>query len=60
MTREEALNKVRQMSLPKETMEILEALAPELAESEDEKIRKELLEEIEFIIPLPRKTERCQ
>ena len=28
MTREEALNKVRQMSLPKETMEILEALAP--------------------------------
>ena len=28
------------MSLPKETMEILEALAPELAESEDERIRK--------------------
>lgn len=39
MTREEALNKVRQMSLPKETMEILEALAPELAESEDERIK---------------------
>ena len=33
------------MSLPKETMEILEALAPELAESEDEKIRKWLIEE---------------
>ena len=40
MTREEALKKVRQMSLPKETMEILEALAPELAESEDERIRR--------------------
>ena len=44
MTREEALNKVRQMSLPKETMEILEALAPELAESDDERIRKNLIE----------------
>lgn len=44
MTREEALNKVRQMSLPKETMEILEALAPELKESEDERIRKNLIE----------------
>lgn len=43
MTREEALNKVRQMSLPKETMEILEALAPELKESEDERIRKALI-----------------
>lgn len=40
MTREEAIEKVRQMSLPKETREILEALAPELAESEDERIRK--------------------
>ena len=40
MTREEALKKVRQMSLPKETMEILEALVPELAESEDERIRR--------------------
>lgn len=44
MTREEALNKVRQMSLPKETMEILEALAPELAENDDERIRKNLIE----------------
>lgn len=35
------------MSLPKETMEILEALAPELAESEDERIRKELKEAFE-------------
>ena len=46
MTREEALKKVRQMSLPKETMEILKALAPELKESEDERIRKELIEKI--------------
>lgn len=43
MTKEEAINKVRQMSLPKETMDILEALAPELKESEDERIRKELI-----------------
>ena len=42
MTREEAINKVRQMSLPKETMEILEALAPELAESEDERMIREI------------------
>jgi len=40
MTREEALKKVRQMSLPKETMEIIEVLAPELAENEDERIRR--------------------
>ena len=38
MTREEAIKKIWQMSLPKETMEILEALVPELAESEDERI----------------------
>ena len=38
MNREEALKKIRQMSLPKETMEILEALAPELSESEGERI----------------------
>ena len=44
MTREEALNKIRQMSLPKETMEILEALAPELRESDDERTRKALIE----------------
>ena len=43
MTREEAIKKVRQMSLPKETMEIFEALAPELRESEDERIRKEII-----------------
>ena len=43
MTREEAINKVRQMSLPKETMDILEALAPELTMSEDERIRKALI-----------------
>ena len=48
MTREEAIEKVRQMSLPKETMEILEALAPELRESEDERIRKELIGMVKF------------
>lgn len=32
------------MSLPKETMEILEALAPELKESEDERIREWLID----------------
>ena len=37
MTREEAIKKVRQMSLPKETMEIIEALVPELAENDDER-----------------------
>ena len=31
------------MSLPKETMEILETLAPELRRSEDERIRKEMI-----------------
>ena len=31
------------MRLPKETMEILEALAPELAESDDERIRRALI-----------------
>ena len=46
MTREEAIKKVRQMSLPKETMEILEALAPELNESED----KRIIEEIKFAV----------
>ena len=34
---------VRQMSLPKEMREILVALAPELAEIEDERIRKEII-----------------
>ena len=43
MERAEAIKKIRQMSLPKETMEILEALAPELKESEDERIRKAIL-----------------
>ena len=62
MTREETKKKIRQMSLPKETMEILEALAPELAESEDERIRKALIDalktsksvgELKFILPEP-------
>ena len=40
MTREEAIKQIRQWSLSKETREILEALAPELRESEDERIRQ--------------------
>ena len=39
MTREEAINKIRQWSLPKETRDILEALAPELRENEDENLK---------------------
>ena len=49
MTREEAIKKVRQMSLPKETMEILEALAPELKESEDERITRAINNMLPFI-----------
>ena len=37
MERAEAIKKIRQMSLSKETIEILEILIPELRESEDEK-----------------------
>ena len=47
MTREEAIEKVRQWSLPKETMEVLKALAPELKESEDERIRKSIIDVIQ-------------
>ncbi len=43
MTREEAINEVRSWSLPKETREILEALIPELRESDDERIRVVIL-----------------
>ena len=38
------------MNLPKETKEILEALAPELAKSKDERIRKELIEFIKWSV----------
>lgn len=48
MTREEAIEKVRHMSLPKETMEILETLATELKESEDERIRKDIVAAVEM------------
>ena len=47
MTREEAIQKIRTMSLPKETMEILEALAPEIAENDDERTRKAIIGLIE-------------
>jgi hypothetical protein len=55
MTREEAIKKIKEEmpTLWKETKEAIQVLIPELAESEDEdeKTRKELLEEIESIIP---------
>ena len=66
MTREDAIKKVSSWNLPKETREILEALAPELCESEDERIRKGLIEalkttktvgELKFILPEPTREE---
>lgn len=48
MTREEALNKVRQMTLSRETMEILQALVPELKDSDDERTRKEIINYLDF------------
>jgi len=47
MTREEALKQIRNWSLPKETREVLETLIPELRESEDERIRKWILEKVQ-------------
>lgn len=51
MTKEEAIRRIKSWNLDSDDMEVLSVVIPELAESEDEKIRKELLEEIEFIIP---------
>lgn len=47
ITREEAIAKIRKMSLPEETMKLLIALAPELTESEDERIRKGIIAHIQ-------------
>lgn len=48
MTREEAINEIRSWAIPSEKgREVLETLIPELAESEDERIRKELKEAFE-------------
>lgn len=46
MTREEAINIVRDIYHTDTELEALEVLIPELAESEDERIRKELIETI--------------
>ena len=44
MTREEAINEIKSWAIPsKNGREVLETLIPELAESEDERIRKELI-----------------
>lgn len=42
MTREEAIEKIRSCNLPRETMEIFEALAPELRLSEDDVMRDKI------------------
>lgn len=50
MTREEALNEIRFWAIPSEKgREVLETLIPELAESEDEKVRKEIIEVLQFV-----------
>ena len=55
MERSEAIERIKarydKWALDNEDMKAIQALIPELKESEDERIRKELLEEIEFIIP---------
>lgn len=51
MTKEEAIRRIKSWNLDSDDMEVLSVVIPELAESEDEKVRKELLEEIEFIVP---------
>ena len=44
MTREEAINEIKSWAIPsKKGREVLETLIPELRESEDEKIRKDIL-----------------
>lgn len=56
MTREEAINKLKTLCSP-EQMYALKVLVPELAESEDEKIRKELIAVInDLILPDEQKT----
>lgn len=49
MTREEAINEIKSWAIPSEKgREVLETLIPELAESEDEKIRKQLIDAIKI------------
>lgn len=49
MTREEAIRRIKAWNLDSDDMEVLSALIPELKESEDERIRKELVEFITTI-----------
>ena len=49
MTKEEALNEIRSWAIPsKKGREVLETLIPELAESEDERIKKQLIDSIKI------------
>jgi len=51
MTREEAIKEIKSWAIPSERgREVLETLIPELAESEDERIRKELVAVLEDLI----------
>ena len=43
MTKEEAIRRIKSWNLDSDDMEVLSVVIPELAESEDEKIRKELI-----------------
>ena len=47
MTREEAIRRIKAWNLDSDDMEVLAVIIPELAESEDERIRKELIEAFE-------------
>lgn len=47
ITREEAIRRIKAWNLDSDDMEVLAAAIPELAESEDEKIRKRLIEYFE-------------
>lgn len=53
MEKEEAIREIKRFMriIPNDMQEAIMVLVPELSESEDERIRKELLEEIESIIP---------
>lgn len=49
MTKEEALNEIRSWAIPsKKGREVLETLIPELAESEDERTKKQLIDAIKI------------
>lgn len=47
MTREEAIRRIKAWNLDSDDMEVLTVVIPELAESEDERIRKRLIEYFE-------------